>query len=62
MGLFDDEQPGQWKMLPLVMHSCGEPAVVAADFPLLTSILAMESPESAEVNNRVLWSIPVILR
>ncbi len=34
MGVFDDEQPGQWKVLPLVRQGCGEPAVAAANLPL----------------------------
>ena len=29
MGVFDDEQPGQWKMFPLVMQDCNEPADAA---------------------------------
>ena len=37
MGVFDDEQPGQWKMFPLVIQDCAEPAD-AACFALYADI------------------------
>ena len=37
MGVFDDEQPGQWKMFPLVIQDRGESAD-AARFALYADI------------------------
>ena len=37
MGIFDDEQPGQWKMLPFVIQDGGELAD-AASFTLYADI------------------------